>query len=53
MATSAGISRYKIDSDNWKHLTREDGLIEDQASTLAFKNDGTLIVGTQCHRLVK
>jgi hypothetical protein len=51
MATSAGISRYKIDSDNWEHFTREDGLLEDQASVLAFKNDGTLIVGTQCHGL--
>jgi hypothetical protein len=51
MATSAGISRYKIDSDDWEHLTREDGLLEDQASSLAFKNDGTLIVGTQCHGL--
>ncbi|MDR1483312.1 MAG: hypothetical protein LBT09_00660, partial [Planctomycetaceae bacterium] len=51
MATSAGISRYKIDSDNWEHFTREDGLLEDQASALAFKNDGTLIVGTQCHGL--
>jgi streptogramin lyase len=36
IATSAGISRYKIDSDNWEHLTREDGLLEDQASVLAF-----------------
>ncbi|MDR1484610.1 MAG: hypothetical protein LBT09_07275 [Planctomycetaceae bacterium] len=51
IATSAGISRYKIDSDNWEHFTREDGLLEDQVSTLAFKNDGTLIVGTQCHGL--
>ncbi|MDR1483308.1 MAG: hypothetical protein LBT09_00640 [Planctomycetaceae bacterium] len=50
-ATSAGISRYKIDSDDWEHFTREDGLLEDQASSLAFKNDGTLIVGTQCHGL--
>ncbi|MDR1485472.1 MAG: hypothetical protein LBT09_11695 [Planctomycetaceae bacterium] len=51
MTTSAGITRYKIDSDEWKHFTREDGLLEDQASALAFKNDGTLIVGTQCHGL--
>ncbi|MDR2345002.1 MAG: hypothetical protein LBE18_02960, partial [Planctomycetaceae bacterium] len=51
IATSAGISRYKIDSDNWEHFTREDGLLEDQASVLAFKDDGTLIVGTQCHGL--
>jgi ligand-binding sensor domain-containing protein len=51
IATSAGISRYKIGSDDWEHFTREDGLLEDQASALAFKNDGTLIVGTQCHGL--
>ncbi|MDR0703743.1 MAG: hypothetical protein LBF88_02025 [Planctomycetaceae bacterium] len=51
IATSAGITRYKIDADEWEHLTREDGLLEDQTSTLAFKFDGTLIVGTQCHGL--
>jgi hypothetical protein len=51
MATSAGISRYKINKDEWEHFTRENGLPEDQASVLAFKNDGTLIVGTQCYGL--
>jgi streptogramin lyase len=51
IATSAGISRYKIESDEWEHFTREDGLLEDQASALAFLDDGTLIVGTQCHGL--
>ncbi len=51
IATSAGITRYKIDADEWEHFTREDGLLEDQASSLAFKKDGTLIVGTQCHGL--
>ncbi|MDR3109682.1 MAG: hypothetical protein LBU65_08350, partial [Planctomycetaceae bacterium] len=49
IATSAGITRYKINADEWEHFTREDGLLEDQASSLAFKKDGTLIVGTQCH----
>ncbi|MDR2440051.1 MAG: hypothetical protein LBE12_11885 [Planctomycetaceae bacterium] len=49
MATSAGISRYKINRLTWEHFTREDGLLEDQVSALAFKEDGTLIVGTQCH----
>ncbi|MDR3110163.1 MAG: hypothetical protein LBU65_10840, partial [Planctomycetaceae bacterium] len=49
IATSAGITRYKINADEWEHFTREDGLPEDQASSLAFKKDGTLIVGTQCH----
>ncbi|MGL4942669.1 MAG: ligand-binding sensor domain-containing protein, partial [Thermoguttaceae bacterium] len=51
IATSAGITRYKLDADSWEHFTREDGLLEDQASSLAFTNDGTLIVGTQCHGL--
>ncbi|MDR2643020.1 MAG: hypothetical protein LBC74_09520 [Planctomycetaceae bacterium] len=51
MATSDGITRYKVDTDAWEHFTRENGLLEDQASALAFKNDGTLIVGTQCHGL--
>ncbi|MDR0391873.1 MAG: hypothetical protein LBH59_08200 [Planctomycetaceae bacterium] len=51
MATSAGITRYKIDKDEWEHFTRDDKLPEDQAAALAFKNDGTLIVGTQCHGL--
>jgi ligand-binding sensor domain-containing protein len=37
MATSAGITRYKIDSDTWEHLTRGNSggnLHENQASTL-------------------
>jgi XTP/dITP diphosphohydrolase len=51
IATSAGITRYRIETDDWEHYTREDGLLEDQASSLAFTNDGTLIVGTQCHGL--
>ncbi|MDR1290331.1 MAG: hypothetical protein LBK06_03930, partial [Planctomycetaceae bacterium] len=51
LATSAGITRYKIDADEWEHFTREDGLLEDQVSALAFKFDGTLIVGTQCYGL--
>jgi ligand-binding sensor domain-containing protein len=50
MATSAGLTRFRLSHD-WEHYTREDGLLEDQASVLAFKKDGTLIVGTQCHGL--
>ncbi|MDR2761329.1 MAG: hypothetical protein LBB88_01855, partial [Planctomycetaceae bacterium] len=49
MATSAGITRYKIEKDTWEHLTRADGLLEDQIESIAFKNDGTLIAGTQCY----
>ncbi|MDR0521264.1 MAG: hypothetical protein LBH00_05370 [Planctomycetaceae bacterium] len=48
IATSAGISRYKNKTDEWEDLTRADGLPEDQCSTLAFQEDGTLIAGTQC-----
>lgn len=51
MATNAGLTRYKIEVDQWEHFTRVSGLPEDQASSLAFKKDGTLIVGTQCHGL--
>ncbi|MDR2344510.1 MAG: hypothetical protein LBE18_00435, partial [Planctomycetaceae bacterium] len=51
MATSAGITRYKINSDTWEYITRKDGLLENQISALAFKHDGTLIAGTQCHGL--
>jgi len=33
IATSMGITRYKIDADEWEHFTREDGLLEDQAAS--------------------
>ena len=51
LATSAGITRYRTETDSWEHFTREDGLLEDQAASLAFQKDGTLLVGTQCHGL--
>ncbi|MDR1479776.1 MAG: hypothetical protein LBJ00_12655 [Planctomycetaceae bacterium] len=51
LTTSAGLTRYKISTNTWEHITREDGLLEDQASAIAFKEDGTLIVGTQCYGL--
>jgi hypothetical protein len=49
IATSAGITRYRIDADQWEHLTRQDGLLEDQVASLAFQKDGTLIAATQCY----
>ena len=51
MATSAGITRYSPQTDTWQHYNCEDGLLEDQASSLAFDAQGNLIVGTQCHGL--
>ncbi|MDR0391336.1 MAG: hypothetical protein LBH59_05485, partial [Planctomycetaceae bacterium] len=51
IATSGGISRYKIGIDRWEHITREDGLLEDQISAIAFDRKGNLFAGTQCHGL--
>ncbi|MDR2172303.1 MAG: hypothetical protein LBP59_19335 [Planctomycetaceae bacterium] len=49
LATSAGITRYQLEKNKWEHFTRADGLLEDQIAAIAFKNDGTLIAGTQCY----
>ena len=51
IATSGGISRHKIVSDEWEHFTREDGLLEDQVSSITFDRVGNLFAGTQCHGL--
>ncbi|MDR1479190.1 MAG: hypothetical protein LBJ00_09625 [Planctomycetaceae bacterium] len=51
IATSAGITRYRQQQDTWQHFTKADGLPESQIEAIAFKNDGTLIVGTQCYGL--
>jgi hypothetical protein len=49
MATSAGLTRYRVKEDSWCYYTRADGLPEDQANTIAFDRTGTIYVGTQCH----
>ncbi len=46
MATEAGLARYQ--NDRWSYYTRAEGLPSDQASALAFSQNGTLYVGTQC-----
>jgi sugar lactone lactonase YvrE len=48
MATSAGLTRYSVNSNTWRYYTRADGLPSDQASSLAFDAGGNLYVGTQC-----
>jgi hypothetical protein len=48
IATSAGLTRYSIAHDTWTYFTRADGLPSDQATCLAFGQDGTLYVGTNC-----
>ena len=45
-ATEAGLFRYQ--NSRWTYFTRADGLPSDQANALAFDQDGTLYVGTQC-----
>jgi len=49
MATSAGLTRYRVKEDSWCYYTRADGLPEDQANTIAFDRAGNIYVGTQCH----
>jgi sugar lactone lactonase YvrE len=51
IATDAGLTRYSVDNDEWSYITRADGLPEDQIQCLAFAEDGTIYVGTQCHGL--
>ena len=46
-ATEAGLFRYV--NSRWTYFTREGGLPSDQANALAFDQDGTLFVGTQCN----
>jgi len=48
MCTSAGLAIYFPCTDTWSYLTRGDGLPSDQANSLAFANDGTVYVATQC-----
>jgi hypothetical protein len=48
LATSAGLTRYSVAKDLWRHYTRNDGLPSLQATALAFDLDGDLYVGTQC-----
>ncbi len=51
IATSLGLTRYRIATDSWTHYTRADGLPSDQIQCLAFAGDGTIYVGTQCDGL--
>lgn len=51
IATNRGLTRYSQKSDAWRTFTRLDGLPSDQIQALAFAEDGTLFVGTQCDGL--
>jgi len=51
IATSAGLTRYRVDADAWTYYTRADGLPSDQIQCLAFDKSGTLYAGTQCDGL--
>jgi hypothetical protein len=47
LATNAGLSRYSLKTDTWRHYTRAQGLPSQFATCLAFDSLGTLYVGTQ------
>ena len=51
IATSAGLTRYRLDDDSWSYYTRADGLPADAVQCLAFDRKGTLYAGTQCDGL--
>ena len=51
IATSAGLTRYRVDADAWTYYTRADGLPSDQIQCMAFDKSGTLYAGTQCDGL--
>ncbi len=49
IATSIGITRYRLQEDAWVHYTRLDGLSSDQVTCLAFGPSGkTVCAGTDC-----
>lgn len=49
IASSGGVSRYRVKADIWQHFTRGDGLPEDQIQSIAFDRLGNCYLGTQCH----
>lgn len=51
MATSAGLTRYSSQKDDWSYFTRAEGLPSDQIAALAFNAKGDLFAGTQCDGL--
>ncbi len=48
IATSAGVTLYNPENEQWRDFTRADGLVEDQVECLAFSADGTLWLGYSC-----
>ncbi|HTV47291.1 MAG TPA: two-component regulator propeller domain-containing protein [Phycisphaerae bacterium] len=50
MCTENGISIYSTTENNWRYITRADGL-PPNPDCLAFASDGTAYVGTQCDGL--
>ena len=48
IATEVGLARYSTKNDHWTYITRADGLPSDQASSIAFDQQGNVYVGLQC-----
>ena len=47
IAHNAGLTRYSLQNDSWKHFNRANGFPTDEISALAFDSLGRLYVGTQ------
>ncbi len=48
IATSGGLSIYSPVTKTWRHLTRADGLAEDQISSIAFAPQGEIWIAHPC-----
>jgi hypothetical protein len=48
IATNAGLARYSESKKQWMYYTRARGLPNDQASAIAFDQDGNIYLATQC-----
>lgn len=52
IATDAGISVWHDADGAWSHLSRQDGLPEDQVNAVAFRRDGEAVLAMQSTGLV-
>ena len=48
LGTSAGLTRYSVSKNEWRHYMRADGLPADQVDAIAFDAKGNIFIGTQC-----
>lgn len=51
IATNLGLTRYRVQKDDWVSYTRANGMPSDQIQAIAFDAKGTLYAATQCDGL--